>query len=141
MTTEETNSDRGLVPEGVYRAKVARWEWISNDEGSLSICVELTTHNGRAVTFYGSASQRDPNGRGSAWDVTEKALQAMGWNGEIEGIQLDRSRVFNIEIEHDVWENRVRARVRGVWASPIDTKAAPRELVQQLAQLLGRGPQ
>lgn len=136
MTEEKT---RGLAPEGTYRAKAARWGWTQNEHTrSLTFAVEITTHNGLALTFYGSGSLNDPNGRGSAWDVTTKALRAMGWTGsDPRHIELDRSRVFNIEVEHELWDGRLRARVASVWASTIDAKAADRSALDEMAALLG----
>jgi hypothetical protein len=135
---KEKDETRGLAPEGTYRARAARWDWTQNEQGKLTFVVELTTHNGLALTFFGSGSLNDPNGNGSAWDVTTKALRAMGWTGtDPRQIELDRGRVFNIAVEHEVYDGRLRARVAAVWPSQIDARRADRMAVAEMAALLG----
>lgn len=134
-TTE--NNDR-LTPAGVYRAKPAR-AGFTEHEGKLSVCVELTTHNGLAVSWFGSCSlsTSTPTGK-SAWEsVTEPTLRALGWRGNPRVLEVDRTKVVNLEIEHDTYDGRTRAKVRAIWPSSIDEKRARAETIDQFAQLLG----
>lgn len=133
------NTDK-LPAEGNYRARVARWGMIENEEtGALTMAVEMTTHNGKAVTWFGSCSlsTSTPSGE-SAWEaVTEPTLRVLGWKGDDpERIELDRVRTVNIEIEHDAYNGRTKARVRSIWESPIESKAARPESIAQFAALV-----
>lgn len=134
------NADR-LIPAGVYRAKAIRAGFTESDEGGkLSVCVELTTHNGHAVTWFGSCSlsTATPSGQ-SAWDaVTEPTLRVLGWQGDPRRMELDRGRTVNIEIEHETYDGRTRARVRAIWPSAIDDRAARPATIEDFASLIGR---
>ena len=136
-----TDRDSKLVPEGVYRAKAIRWQYIEgetfNGEATLSVCVEMTTHNGRAISWFGSCAlnTNTPSGE-SAWEkVTKPALRALGWTGDPKVLDLDSRRTVNVEIEHEMYDSRMRARVRSIWQSPIDTKAARPETIEQFAAM------
>jgi hypothetical protein len=124
------------APEERLRGRPIRWGVIANDKNdNLTIQVEITSYAGRAVVFYGNTQDED-RGNGSAWDITQDALNAMGWNGSLENMQLDTKRTVNLGITKEDYKGKIRDRVR-IWASALDTKAASPDAVRRLAARLG----
>ncbi len=119
--TETETTNRRQIQPGTYRARPRRWGVTKHpDTMRPAICVDFELPDGRLIAWFGALNLEIRDGAEcSAWDVTQRALRAMGWIGsDIRDLRL--TTAVNIGVAEETYNGKTRTKVCYVDASYID---------------------